>query len=94
MWENDLVWKWGEYTIIIYNSSQLCANLYRWSKWGHIHFRDMITLSNAWFACLLTLVFYMHWTPSFNIVNEKYLLLYDGFFVRENADKRKYFSSV
>lgn len=89
MWENDLVWKWGEYTIIIYNfmsnSSQLCANLYRWSqmddqKWGHIHLRDKITLSNAWFNCLLTLVFYMHWTPSFNIVNEKYLLLYDGFF--------------
>lgn len=55
----------------------------------------MITLSNAWFACLLTLVFYMHWTPSFIIVNEKYLLLYDGFFLLEkgkNADKMKYFS--
>ncbi len=76
MWENDLIWKWGEYTIIIYGVIPASCVL----TYTMIHLRGMITLSNAWFACLLTLVFYMHWTPSFNIVNEKYLLLYDGFF--------------
>ncbi len=84
MWENDLIWKWGEYTFIIYGVIPAsCVPTY--TMIGHIHLRDMITLSNVWFACLLTLVFYMHWTPSFNIVNEKYLLLYDGFFLEKKC---------
>lgn len=84
MWENDFIWKWGEYTFIIYRVIPAsCVPTYKMI--GHIHLRDMITLSNVWFACLLTLVFYMHWTPSFNIVNEKYLLLYDGFFLEKKC---------
>lgn len=51
MWENDLIWKWGEYTIIIYdfmsNSIQLCAN--RWSQMDDQN--EATYISETWLLC-------------------------------------------